>query len=386
MNDNQQRLQDALQSGAARLRKTGLPGELATRLERLAAEVPEPCVVAVVGRVKAGKSTFINALLGVDLAVVGAKETTATINYFRYGTADPQFPVRCHWRDGKVTSESRQFLDSLQGTDIQTLCKADSIKYLEYYLQNPYLEHITLVDTPGTGSVVDEHQNRTAEFLALNSQLRNRHDEDTWRSGSEADAVIYLIGEVPRTEDQEFLNAFKLVTQGQSSPLNAIGIMAQIDLYDDIVKHREQKAAKIAEQLQDSLNTVIPVSAGIQRALESLLANDKVLLQRLITMLRAISPETRDILLSDSEIYLPKNEKSDYDKSLDIDPVSFEERKQVRGEMPWGVFTAIARHIIDHPSLETPQIGENLRAIAGYDRLHKVLDQHFAKRAELLHT
>ena len=70
-------------------------------MERLAQQVDQPCVVAVVGRVKAGKSTFINALLGQDLAKVGTTETTATINYFRYGRPDPERPVRCIWRYGQ---------------------------------------------------------------------------------------------------------------------------------------------------------------------------------------------------------------------------------------------------------------------------------------------
>jgi len=386
VNEYQQRLQDALKYVADRLRKNALPGG-AIQLERLAAEVDEPCIVAVVGRVKAGKSTFINALLGADLAKVGTTETTATINYFRHGIADPQLPVRCHWIGGKVTSESRQFLDSLQGNDMETLHKADGIDYLEYRLQNSYLGQITLVDTPGTGAVIDEHQNRTADFLHLYQQLRERHDQDTQRIGSKADAVIYLIGEVARTDDQAFLNEFKQVTQGHSSSLNAVGIMAQIDLYDEIIEHREQKAAKIAEQLQDSLNTVIPVSAGIQRALDTLEANEQALLQRLIAMLRSVPSETWDDLLSSDELYLPKNENGEPDESLDLDfPVSFAERMQVKGDMPWRVFTTIARQIIDNPSLDTPKIIENLRAIAGFDRLHKVLDQHFVNRGSLLHS
>src|SRR5215210_9322909 len=144
-------------------------------MEGLAKQVHEPCVVAVVGRVKVGKSTFVNALLGEDLAKVGTTETTATINYFAYGQPDPDQPVRCHWRGGKVTNESKAFLDGLQGNDLETLRRADGIDHLEYFLPNPILKQITLVDTPGTGSVVGEHQERTAEF-ALERQLRTRHD------------------------------------------------------------------------------------------------------------------------------------------------------------------------------------------------------------------
>src|ERR1700680_3488629 len=111
-----------LERGAASLREPRLPGKRAARLEQLAAKVQQPCVLAVVGRMKAGKSTFINALLGQDVAKVGVTETTATINRFSYGTpADPERPVRCHWRGGRYEDVSRDFLDSLQGSGDQAL-------------------------------------------------------------------------------------------------------------------------------------------------------------------------------------------------------------------------------------------------------------------------
>src|SRR5713101_4177941 len=144
MNELQLKLVEALRHTAERFRKGGLPAHLTALMQQLATEVDEPCVVAVVGRVKAGKSTFVNALLEQDLAKMGATETTATINYFCYGTPNAEFPVRCYWRTGKVkvTDESRAFLDRLQGNDRETLRKAADIDHLEYRILNPYLQHI----------------------------------------------------------------------------------------------------------------------------------------------------------------------------------------------------------------------------------------------------
>lgn len=374
MNDFQLQLVEVLRHTADRLRKVGFPNEAAMQMEHLAAEVPQPCVVAVVGRVKAGKSTFINALLGEDLAKVGPTETTATINYFLQGTPNPDRPVRCYWRSGRVTDETRQFLDDLQGNDLETLHRADGIDYLEYHVQNRFLEQIILVDTPGTGAVIDEHQNRTAEFLQLYRQLRERHDQETRHIGSKADAVIYLIGETARVSDQGFLDEFKQVTQGQSRSLNAIGVMAKIDLNPEVIKRREELAERIAGQLQDSLNAVIPVSAGIRRALDDLLAQDQAHLKQLISMLRRIPPKTLDELLSDSELYL----------EMDC-PVSPAERKQLRGDILWKAFTTIASIAAD-PSLDITAIVEKLQATAGFDRLHEVLDRHFIKRGSLLRS
>ena len=74
------KLQAFLGDAADAFREARLPAESIRAIERLSGQVEEPCVVAVVGRMKAGKSTFINALLGEDLAAVGVTETTATIN------------------------------------------------------------------------------------------------------------------------------------------------------------------------------------------------------------------------------------------------------------------------------------------------------------------
>jgi GTPase SAR1 family protein len=343
-------------------------------MEHLATEVSQPCVVAVVGKVKAGKSTFINALLGDDLAKVGPTETTATINYFRYGIPHPDYPVRCYWRSGNITDETRKFLDDLQGNDLETLHRADSVDHLEYHVQNRHLEQIILVDTPGTGAVVEEHQNRTAEFLQLYRQLRERHDQETQHIGSKADAVIYLIGEITRASDQAFLDEFRLVTQGQARSLNAIGVMAKIDLNPEIIVRREELAKKIAVELQSNLNVVIPVSAGIQRALDSLLAQDQAGLKQFVTTLRRIPSETLDEILSDAELYV----------EMDC-PVSPAERKQVRGEMLWKVFTTIAS-VAANSSLDLLTIVEELQIIAGFDRLREVLDQHFIRRGSLLRS
>lgn len=374
-NTQKERLVQMLEQCASRLREARLPGEFAAGLERLAGQVDQPCVLAVVGRMKAGKSTFVNALLGDDVARVGADETTATINVLRYGNpADPMRPVRCHWRDGRDEYVGTDFLESLQGHTEEALRRADWIEYLEYLLPSPFLRDVTLVDTPGTGTVVTDHQNRTAEFLHLRKQLRDRHDQETQRIGGEADAVIYLVGAVPRSTDQQFLDEFGAATGGRSRATNAIGVMAKIDLQPQILARRMELAAKMSAQLQDSVNTVVPVSAGIYRMLARLRGDQNAELIRWMTTLRCIPAKRLAKLLDDSELYL-----GDFDDC----PVSVEERERLLGDLDWGVFTTIARLAADDALNETAVL-ERLDELAGFGPLQKVLERHFFLRARFL--
>jgi hypothetical protein len=369
-------LRSVLDIAAKQLREARLPATLSDQLDVLAIQLDQPCVLAVVGRMKAGKSTFINALLGEDLACVGVTETTATINYFRYGNpADSARPIRCHWRNGCQEDVSRDFLDGLQGNDLDTLRRAEGIAHLEYFLPNPFLRDVTLVDTPGTAAVVDEHQDRTADFLQLRKQLRQRHQQDTQRIGSEADAVIYLVGQVPRATDQEFLDEFNLATGGQARALNALGVMAKIDLQAEILARRSELATKIARQLQANLNTVVPVSAGLRRALDHLLADNRKQLVTLLTSLRRIAVPRLQKMLDSEELYL--------ELESDDCPVTPTERRQLLSDMPWSVFTTIARIAID-PSLSGAAVVTRLDELSGFGPLKEILQRHFFQRGRFL--
>ena len=52
-------------------------------IEEYIISLKEPCRLAVTGRVKSGKSSLINIILGEDLAKVGTSETTSTINILK---------------------------------------------------------------------------------------------------------------------------------------------------------------------------------------------------------------------------------------------------------------------------------------------------------------
>jgi hypothetical protein len=377
---NTQALSRILEKGAASLREARLPGQVAASLDRLASQVEQPCVVAVVGRMKAGKSTFINALLGEDVARVGVTETTATINYLKYGFPEnPERPVRCHYHGGGYEDVGRVFLDGLQGNDVETLRRAERIAHLEYRLPNPYLERIVLVDTPGTTAVVREHQGRTAEFLNLSKALGERHNADTERIAGEADAVIYLVGPVARATDQEFLDEFTRATGNRQATLNAVGVLSKTDLQPGILQRRQQLASKIAGQLKDRLNTVVPISAGLHRALCVLQTDSGNDLRTLMASLQRIPPAQLTKLLDSEEFYL--------ELESDSIPVSPRERQalwELLGpDTPWTVFTTVAR-LVARSEVDASAALVELTELSGFTPLKDVLERHFLQRSRFL--
>src|SRR3546814_10325052 len=57
----------------------------------------EPLRVAIAGKVKAGKSTLLNALVGEEIAPTDAGECTRVVCWYRKG---PTYEVRAHRHNG----------------------------------------------------------------------------------------------------------------------------------------------------------------------------------------------------------------------------------------------------------------------------------------------
>ncbi len=99
--------------------------------------------VSVVGDFNSGKSTFINALLGMDVCPVGDEPTTASITHFVHGD---QERIERKLEDGTYIP--------LDKSEYRTLAQhkkeGDSGPYaFRIAVNSPVLDHIRLVDTPG---------------------------------------------------------------------------------------------------------------------------------------------------------------------------------------------------------------------------------------------
>jgi small GTP-binding protein len=102
-------------------------------LDRSIEQLDELFLLVVVGEFNAGKSAFINALLGSRIVTEGVTPTTAQINVLQYGESTER-----HVRESNlhvITAPA------------------------------PLLREIHIVDTPGTNAIIREHEAITAEFV-----------------------------------------------------------------------------------------------------------------------------------------------------------------------------------------------------------------------------
>lgn len=356
--------------------------QYSARLQRLILRTEQPCELAIAGRVKAGKSSFLNALLGEDLAMVGTTETTATINFFRYGIPpNPERPVRVVWSNGLEEYHPRSFLDSLQGNSTEVLERAKGIERLEYLLGNEMLKEVTLIDTPGTDAIVDEHEQRTDDYFSpAKEALRKKHNDQSKELTERADAVIYITERVPTAANKSFLTTYLGTDVGGASALNAIGVMTKVDISDEVLKDRLLLSSNIAEKLHEELNTVVPVSAGIYRAMKILQAEGR--LEEMQGKLKTIPRKAFEFLL-DRDIRYKTDEKI-YAKICTengVVPLTPQERCRLLGTLDWRVFVVIAQKLYELPLNEAI---ETLIELSGMEKVRTILEDLFFKRSKMI--
>lgn len=342
-------------------------------LRFLSEELTSPCVLAIAGKVKAGKSYLVNTLLGVDLALTGTSETTATINVFKKGVPpDAMHPILCYYIDGHKEWVSKSFLDSIQGTSEQSLKIAAQIDKLVFYVnEGNLLEDVTLVDTPGIGADVgddgDSHQKQTDAYF----KLRERHQNETISLTNSADAVIYLFNTVPTETDKDFLLALHNGGKGLTS-LNGIGILSKIDKSPAQI----QNIPKFAQEFQHQLYSIYPTSSTLYKHIpteEQALELQQVLKETFST------ENILDLALGSQTAFVS-------DK-LPYCSVGSQKRKDILSkytsdDLPWSTFRIIAKEIYNSSSISSSL--ESLNRLAGFDNLKDVLYSHFFHRSKLL--
>jgi len=146
-------LRDVIQRCLSLTEKCSEAGASTILRDRLAL-LESAALFVIVGEVKSGKSSFINALLGEDVCEVAPDPCTAGIQELVYGEERSKTTLGDQWERVR--------------------------------LPRPVLRDITIVDTPGTNSIIRNHQTITENYIPKSDLVvfvfpaKNPHTATAW--------------------------------------------------------------------------------------------------------------------------------------------------------------------------------------------------------------
>jgi hypothetical protein len=333
------------------------------RVHAMRRRIDEPLRVAIAGRAKSGKSTLLNALVGEAMAPTDASECTRVVTWYENGRS---YGATAELRDGgraavPLHREGLGVSIDLAGLD------EESIERLVVEWPNRTLRAMTIIDTPGIGSLSGIGR-RTTRFLA---------GDDEEPTGSPADAVLYLTKHVHR-DDVAFLEAFHDHDGGSASPVNAIGVLARAD---EIVGGRVEafaSAAAIAARtardpaIRRLCQTVVPLAGLVAEAASTLTEAEYQAIRRLAGL---AEDEAAELLLSVDRFRGPEGFScglSDDERRILLDRFGI-----------YGV--RLGRSVLRaRPDLGARGLADELRRLSGLDDLVQLLGESFTARRDLL--
>jgi Dynamin family len=329
------------------------PGTVET-LRRNLARLDEPLRVAIAGKVKAGKSTLLNALVGEAIAPTDAGECTKVVTWYRDGRS-PR--IVAYPKRGAPAPLPVVRRDEALAIDLGAM-PADSLDRLVVDWPAQSLRATTLIDTPGVASVNEDISARAARFLAP--------DDDT---PTEADAVVYLMRHL-HVADAELLEAFRDQGVARATAVNTVAVISRADeigagRLDAMFAARAIATRYRSEpSLRGLCQNVVAVAGLLAYTGRTLRKNEYAAL----TDLAGRPREELDAALLSADRFL-RDEAENRGRLLDR----------------FGLFgirlaTTLIRQGVDNPSA----LARELVARSGLGELQQVIEVQFGQRRELL--
>jgi hypothetical protein len=339
----------------------------------------EPLRVAIAGRLKAGKSTLVNALIGRRVAPTEVGECTRIVTQFRYGTSDRVDVVRRNGTRASLPLDESGMIPQRLGVP-----RAE-ISYVDVTLTSDHLRDLTVVDTPGLSSANTSVSDQARRFLfsdtapatpADTAPIDATLDVDSASALSGAEAIIYVFTQSVREDDVQALEAFRSMSARLSSnPINSLGLFNKVDKLapggGDPWPVARPLATDQAAVLRRVISDVVPVVGLLAETTEAgrLTAADCEALRQLARL-----PQTeRTVLLASVDLFInrdcevPKPARERLLRLLDL----------------YGVGFAIAQ-LVTAPQLATGELVRLLFAASGFPRLRHTLDQAFRWRSDAI--
>lgn len=315
-------------------------------IDALSNRLRTPLRVALVGRVNAGKSTLVNALVGQRVAPTNETECTQVATWYRFGAPAR---VEVFGLDKQVsTIPVRHRLPDELGRP------AEEIDYVIAYIPSALLREYELIDTPGLGTM------NSTSSTATRRALINTTDG---RGIERPDGTLFLCDGAPRADEVAFLNemgATRIDTLALLSHADAFGegAFGSVDPLEMAATHAE----RLKPQLARLAGTVLPVSGLLaETALTGHLTEADA---RALAQLEPLEDfELAGVISGQSETDL---ESEDVNRILDL-----------VGD--YGILNA--RKLALHGAIAVAQW---LSEKSGLDAVHQQITRRFLRRSEVL--
>nr|WP_222132453.1 dynamin family protein [Pseudonocardia sp. C8] len=320
----------------------------------------EPLRVAIAGKVKAGKSTLLNALVGERIAPTDAGECTRIVTWYADAPAPgvrmrlrdparPERPLTLTRRDGALRID-------LQGTPVE------DVDRLLVDWPSQHLRRTNLIDTPGIASLSADTSARAGQFLT---------PED---APSPADAVVYLMRHL-HAGDVRFLESFHDRGVARATPVNTIAVLSRADEIGVGRLDALTSARRIArryrgdDKLRGLCQTVVAVAGLLAETARTMRQDEFVALSELAALPR---DDVEALLLS-------------ADRFGRGDLARPDSATRIRLLERFGLFgVRLATTLIRQGVTDPTALADDLVRRSGLDELRRVLDIQFSERRDLL--
>jgi hypothetical protein len=351
-----ERVRALTRTALERARTEETRSQLADALDRLS----RPLRLAIAGRVKAGKSTLLNALIGEELAPTDAGECTRLVTWY-IGGDSPQ--VLVHHRNGD--RRQRPYRRTAGALDVDLGVPVEQIDHLEVSWPSSRLRDVTLIDTPGIASLSTDVSERAGVLLPTDDERPPT-----------ADAVLYLLRHA-HASDIRFLESFHDDDLGRGTPVNAIGVLSRADEIGSCRLDALDIATRVAARYQQDQRIrrlcplVIPVSGLLGQAGTTLREQE----YRWLARIAALPSETMEDLLLTADRLITKDTQ--------VELTDQQRRHLINRLGLFGVRFAVL--LIRTGAAQTAtELARRLAASSGLDELRDVLLHQFTERSRLL--
>ncbi|MFE1959267.1 dynamin family protein [Streptomyces sp. NPDC059479] len=331
--------------------------------------------VAVVGRVSAGKSTLVNALLGEERSPTGVTELTFNVTRLRHAERES---LTVHYRDGRPSRQRSPDelwrLVAQARHDPERLAELRAVDWLDLGVPNQRLARFDLVDTPGLDSYFGEESARTLRFLGRTGQ--DVHTA-TVEHASRADALVMVFASGLAESEERLLEEVTGAGLRAVEPMTSVGALTKIEYYWPACPDPVAEGGRVADRLMTKsggrriLFELVPVASLLATGAAACTERDAADLVEL----SRISPSLLEARVRRGPYFASR----DY---ADL-PVGRERRAALLRRFG-GYGTVLACALARDGLTDRAGLREELLRRSGVVRLGQVLTEHFGNRADLV--